>query len=242
MTRCTGQCPGGLERVKPAESNNPVVRASYAALQAGLRQKSSDKVLSDGFVDRSVCLQRLEMADGDALITVRRPLGDALGLRWTLVVAAPESDFTAATNRALLTSLLIIGAVLLLGSLMAVYVARALGQRLLLLGDAAQGLGMGDIPQVDQTTRIREVRQLSQVLHDSAELLETYRGEVRSSMRAIEDANQQLEARVASRTADLLASREEALQAAKAKASFLATMSHEIRAAQWCAGYEHAAG
>ena len=221
--------PGGLERVKPAESNNPVVRASYAALQAGLRQKSSEKVLSDGFVDRSVALQRLEMADGDALITVLRPLGDALGLRWTLVVAAPESDFTAATHRALLTSLLIIGAVLLLGSLMAVYVARALGKRLLLLGDAAQGLGMGDVPQIDQTTRIREVRQLSQVLHDSAELLETYRGEVRSSMRAIEDANQQLEARVASRTADLLASREEALQAAKAKASFLATMSHEIR-------------
>ena len=221
--------PDGLERVKPAESNNPVVRASYAALQAGLRQKSSDKVLSDGFVDRSVSLQRLEMADGDALITVRRPLGDSLGLRWTLVVAAPESDFTAATHRALLTSLIIIGAVLLLGSLLAVYVARALGQRLRLLGNAAQGLGAGDVPQVDRTTRIREVRQLSQVLHDSAELLETYRDEVRSSMRAIENANQQLEARVASRTADLLASREEALQAAKAKASFLATMSHEIR-------------
>ena len=32
--------PGGLEHVKPAESNNPVKRASYAALQAGLRQSA----------------------------------------------------------------------------------------------------------------------------------------------------------------------------------------------------------
>ncbi|MFZ2295198.1 MAG: response regulator, partial [Polaromonas sp.] len=38
-----------------------------------------------------------------------------------------------------------------------------------------------------------------------------------------------LEARVASRTAELLASREEALGSARAKAAFLATMSHEIR-------------
>ena len=221
--------PAGLERVKPAESRNAVVRASYQALEAELQQKSSDKVLRDGFVDRSVSLQRLEMADGDPLIAVRRPLGDDLGLRWTLVVAAPESDFTAATHRALLTSLLIIAGVLLIGSAMAVSVARGLGHRLVLLGHAAQGLGTGEVPQIDQTTHIREVRQLSQVLHDSAELLENYRDEVRSNTRAIEDANQQLEARVAARTAELLASREEALQAARAKASFLATMSHEIR-------------
>ena len=221
--------PTGFERVKPAQSNNPVVRASYEALQADLRQKSSAKVLIDGFVDRSSVLQRLDMANGDPLIAVRRPLGDALGLHWTLVVAAPESDFTAATHRALLTSLLIIAGLLLLGSAIAVYVARALGQRLALLGHAAQRLATGEVPQIDRTTRIREVRQLSQVLHDSAELLENYRGEVRANMRTIEDANQQLETRVAARTAELLASREEALQAAQAKASFLATMSHEIR-------------
>ncbi|RZJ12041.1 MAG: response regulator, partial [Haliea sp.] len=201
---------------------------SYGALQESLRKKSFDTAVAEGFIDRSVSLDRLPM-DGDALIAVRRPLGDELGLRWTLVVAAPESDFTAATHRALMTSLGVIFIVLLVGGLIAVYVAHRLGQRLALLGYAAQGMGQGEVPPIDQTTHILEVRELSQVLHDSAEKLENYRAEVELKTRAVEEANEQLEARVASRTAELEASREEALQAAKAKASFLATMSHEIR-------------
>ena len=217
-----------MERVRPDDSRNPVVRASYLALEASLRQKSSDTVMSEGFVDRSVSLHRLRMAD-EALIAVRRPFGDEIGLRWTLVVAAPESDFTAATRQALLVSLGVIAAVLLLGSLLAFYVARRLGRRLELLGQAAKGLGRGEVPQIDQTTHILEVGQLSRVLHDSAEQLGRFRLEVQAKTQAIEEANQQLEARVAKRTAELLASREEALQAARAKASFLATMSHEIR-------------
>ncbi|MBC7609509.1 MAG: response regulator [Polaromonas sp.] len=217
-----------LERLSPGDSRNPVIKASYLALETSLRQKSSDTVMNEGFVDRSVSLNRLSMGD-EALIAVRRPFGDGIGLRWTLVVAAPESDFTAATQRALMVSLGVITAVLLLGSVLALYVARRLGRRLELLGQAAQQLGRGEVPQIDQTTHIQEVRQLSRVLHDSAEQLESYRAEVKAKTEAIEEANEQLEARVARRTAELLASREEALQAAKAKASFLATMSHEIR-------------
>ncbi|MDO8774122.1 MAG: response regulator [Burkholderiaceae bacterium] len=222
------ETPKALDRVSPGDSRNPVIRASYGALEAGLRQKSSDTVMAEGFVDRSVSLHRLSMGD-DALIAVRRPFGDALGLRWTLVVAAPESDFTAATQRALLVSLGVIGAVLLLGGLVAFYVAQRLGRRLESLGRAAEGLSRGEVPKMEHATHIIEVRQLSQVLHDSAGKLENYRMEVQATTEAIEEANQHLEARVAERTSELLASREEALQAAKAKASFLATMSHEIR-------------
>ncbi|MES2512245.1 MAG: response regulator [Pseudomonadota bacterium] len=219
---------GGFERVRPDDSRNVVIRTSYAALRESLRKKSSDAVMAEGFVDRSVSLDRLPMA-GDALIAVRRPFGDELGLRWTLVVAAPESDFTAATHRALLVSLGVIAAVLLLGGLLAFFVAQRLGHRLALLGKGAQRIGAGQVPDIDRTTVIAEVHDLSQVLHDSAEQLESYRREVQAKTEAIEEANQQLEARVARRTEQLEASREEALQAAKAKAAFLATMSHEIR-------------
>jgi signal transduction histidine kinase/CheY-like chemotaxis protein/HPt (histidine-containing phosphotransfer) domain-containing protein len=118
---------------------------------------------------------------------------------------------------------------LLLGGLGAFYVAQLVSRRLELLGVAAQGLGRGKVPPIDQTTRISEVKELSQVLHDSAEKLEAYRSEVQLKTQAIEEANLHLEARVATRTSELKASREEALQAAKAKAAFLATMSHEIR-------------
>ncbi|MES2913076.1 MAG: response regulator [Pseudomonadota bacterium] len=219
---------GNLERVRPDDSRNAVIRTSYLALREGLRKKSSDAVMAEGFVDRSISLDRLPM-DGDALIAVRRPFGDELGLRWTLVVAAPESDFTAATHRALLFSMGVIAAVLLLGGLLALFVAQRLGRRLAMLGKAAQRIGAGDVPDIDQTTWIGEVRDLSHVLHDSAEQLESYRREVQAKTEAIEEANQHLETRVAQRTEQLEASREEALQAAKAKAAFLATMSHEIR-------------
>ncbi len=219
---------GSLERVGPDDSRNTVIRTSYSALREGLRKKSPDAVMAEGFVDRSVSLDRLPM-EGDALIAVRRPFGDELGLRWTLVVAAPESDFTAATHRALLFSMGVIAAVLLLGGLLALFVAQRLGRRLALLGAAAQRIGAGEVPDIDKTTWIAEVRDLSHVLHDSAGQLESYRREVQAKTEAIEEANQHLEARVTQRTEQLEASREEALQAARAKAAFLATMSHEIR-------------
>ena len=213
----------GLQvRRTPRDSNNAVIRQSYSVVEAARANQRSDSVAS------TKSLQRLAL-DGDTLMMVQRPFGEALGLRWTLVVAAPESDFTAVTHRSFLVSLGIIVAVLLLGGLGAFYVAQLVSRRLETLGVAAQGLGRGEVPAIDQTTRIREVQELSQVLHDSAEKLEAYRSEVQLKTQAIKDANLHLEARVVRRTAELEASREEALQAAKAKAAFLATMSHEIR-------------
>jgi signal transduction histidine kinase/CheY-like chemotaxis protein/HPt (histidine-containing phosphotransfer) domain-containing protein len=114
------------------------------------------------------------------------------------------------------------GLLIALGTLIAFVIAHTIGRRLKGLGLAAEQLGRGEVPSIDERTRIREVRQLSQVLRTSGEQL-------RENARALVEANESLEERVVQRTAELAASREEALAAARAKAAFLATMSHEIR-------------
>ncbi|MGV3495037.1 MAG: response regulator [Ramlibacter sp.] len=212
----------GFRRRRPAESANPVIRAAAAALQELAASRDADSVQAD------TRLQRRPFG-GDALLMVQRPFGESLGLRWTLVVAAPESDFTADIDRAMKQAVFGGGALVALGTLLALLLAAAFGQRLARLARAATQLGRGEVPPADTGTRIREVRDLSQVLHDSAAQLLAYRRKAQEDAAALQRANDSLEQRVRDRTAELEASREEALAAARAKAAFLATMSHEIR-------------
>lgn len=216
------QAQGQFLLRSPRESANAVIRAGFTALEQSRAGRDSSSVQSD------LRVQRVD-SPGGAVLMVQRPFGSELGLRWTLVVAAPEGDFTGGIQRA--TRQAAIGGIVLvaLGSLVAFLLAHGFGRRLRRLSLAAEQLGRGEVPVIDQGTRIREVRQLSQVLHDSAEQLQGYRRQVEADALALKDANETLEARVRDRTAELEASREEALAAARAKAAFLATMSHEIR-------------
>ena len=216
------QKDGHIERLGPQSSVNASIRAGFEGLQALRARRSADTVAAD------TRLQRLPIP-GDSLLMVQRPFGEALGLRWTLVVAAPESDFTAEINRAWKLAAAAGAALIALGTLIAFLLARGIGRRLRGLSLAAEQLGRGEVPVIEQRTRIAEVHKLSRVLHDSAVQLEGYRRQVEADALALQDANDTLEARVQQRTAELAASREEALAAARAKAAFLATMSHEIR-------------
>jgi signal transduction histidine kinase/DNA-binding response OmpR family regulator len=211
-----------LTRVKPDQSSNPTIRAAYA-----LTALSVGKTL-DGSVQRIKFSRRIGQGD-DALIVTLQPFGDSLGLRWSLVVAAPESDFAAQPQAALQKTMLVMALALAAGAALATWLAYRLTRRFSSLAHAAEQLGRGEVPEPQPNARIREVHRLSKVMRSSAQEIVRNRAAIERQTLALRDANEHLEERVNQRTTELEASREEALSAARAKASFLATMSHEIR-------------
>ena len=213
---------GNLQRHKPLQSRNAIIRSAYseAAPSLGKTLESS--------VQREFFLRRIPMTD-DTLLVALKPFGESMGVRWSLVVAAPESDFTAVAQAALKKTLIATALILALGALLAIALAYRLSRHFRRLNEAAAQLALAEVPPVQQRSHIAEVRQLSQALHDSARELQRNRAAIEAQTLALHEANETLEERVASRTAELNASREEALGSARAKAAFLAAMSHEIR-------------
>ncbi|WP_426147916.1 response regulator [Polaromonas sp. DSR2-3-2] len=213
---------GNVQRYKPLQSRNAIIRQAYGETVSSLGQTLESSVQRVSF------LRRIPMA-GDSLVVALNPFGESMGVRWSLVVAAPESDFTAATQAALKDTLAVTALILALGALLAIALAWRLSLHFRRLGEAAALLARDEVPPTHPASRIDEVRQLSRSLHDSARELKRNRAAIQAQTVALHEANDTLEDRVASRTAELNASRDEALGAARAKAAFLAAMSHEIR-------------
>jgi signal transduction histidine kinase/DNA-binding response OmpR family regulator/HPt (histidine-containing phosphotransfer) domain-containing protein len=212
-----------MTRLKPGSSANQVIRASYAMVADKIGKTEPDSV------QRLRVNQRFRQPDGDNLLVVMKPFGEHLGLRWTLVVSAPERDFTAEVEQGVRNSAGVMAGVLALGALLAGLLAYGLNRMFARLNNKADMLGRGEVPQPLHQARIREVQKLAAAMHRSGLSLQEARADIEAKAQALQEANEHLEARVERRTAQLTASREEALQAAKAKAAFLATMSHEIR-------------
>ena len=216
-----------LVRLKPNESANATMRQAYAAMLALQPEKTAAPTLPTA---ASLALQtNMSTAQGDKLIAAVRPFGKSQGLQWTMIVAAPDEDFAGETRKSIQQSVYVTLAVLVLGALAATLFAYSLSRRFASLTQAAAELGRGQVPQVQSTAKITEVRTLSTAMRSSALEIVSKRQEIEQQAAALGDANEHLEERVTQRTQELEASREEALLAARAKASFLATMSHEIR-------------
>ena len=224
----------GVQRLKPPTSRNEWIRAS--ALVGGEALPQRDVRVAGPLDELGIEAARREsekmirFVRGNDTIRLREfPVGRNSGLNWRIVIAAPDSDFTGEIRQSALRTAGLIGLGLLgflaLGALVIVWLSHSVSR----LRGFARSLGDGRMPEQPVRSSIREFRALSESLYDMGRDLQRQSGTIRRQNEDLELANRDLEAKVQARTAELKIKSDEALEAARAKAAFLATMSHEIR-------------
>lgn len=181
-----------VQRLRATESTDELIRETA--------QQLSDRIPDLRQLRRR---QQLDFRlNGEQQFLQITPLRDDRGLNWLIVVVVPESDFMeqihANTRTTILLCLAALGGAIAFG----IFTSRWIVEPILKLSRAAQSLSQGDWDQTVPVEREDELGLLALAFNQMA-------AQLRASFAALEQRNQELEERVAARTADIQSANEQ---------------------------------
>ncbi len=138
------------ERIAAKESADAKIASASAHLHAGY-------LIADEHAELVIA--------GEPHLTLASPVGDEVGLDWTLITVVPEKDFTAAIDAGFQRSFIISALAVALAVVLGVLAARWLVSPLLTLVTAVRRIGQGDLDTVVKIRHAPEYERLAEEIN-----------------------------------------------------------------------------
>jgi PAS domain S-box-containing protein len=145
-----------LQRLHVLDSQTPVIRTAAKYLHSHFQ----------GF-DKIQKRQQLQFTDaGQRYFVEVLPFSHNYGLKWSIAIAVPESDFMAEINNNTRTTILLCALALLVSTIAGVLAARWVTLPLRRLNEAAKDIAKGNFDRTVAVSRVDEVGELAQSFNE----------------------------------------------------------------------------